>query len=123
MSTADVTTQAPTQPSAAPVRRPRRSQALPAWLFIAPFGIFFLLFLIWPVIYMFISSLFDTTLVRPGLGDFVGFGNYAEMLTREDFWEAMWHTIQFTLYTVPPLVILAFVFAVLANRVLHGQWL
>ncbi len=93
-----------------------------AWLFIAPFGIFFVLFLIWPVIYMLITSLFDTTLVRAGFGDFVGLANYAEMLSREDFWSSLWHTIQFTLYTVPPLVILAFVFAVLANRVMHGQW-
>jgi multiple sugar transport system permease protein len=123
VSTADVTTRPSTDQGSAPVRRSRRSEALPAWLFIAPFGIFFVLFLIWPVIYMFISSLFGTTLVQRGLGEFVGFGNYAEMLTRKDFWEAMWHTIQFTLYTVPPLVILAFVFAVLANRVLHGQWL
>ena len=59
----------------------RAERGRPAWLFIAPFGIFFVLFLIWPVIYMFISSLFDTTLVRTGLGDFIGFGNYAEMMT------------------------------------------
>ena len=114
MSTADVETEAPPKESAPP-RADRRSEAGPAWLFIAPFGIFFVLFLIWPVIYMFISSMFDTTLVRTGLGGFIGFENYAEMLTREDFWEAMWHTIQFTLYTTPPLVILAFVFAVLAQ--------
>ena len=121
MSTTDIETKIPTEESAPP-RSTRRSEAGPAWLFIAPFGIFFVLFLIWPVIYMFISSMFDTTLVRSGLGDFIGFGNYVEMMSREDFWEAMWHTIQFTLYTTPPLVILAFVFAVLANRVLHGQW-
>lgn len=30
-------------------------------------------------------------------------------------------TLKFTLYTVPPLVILSFVLAVLANRVRHGQ--
>lgn len=107
-------------PTAAP--RARRSEAGPAWLFIAPFGIFFVLFLIWPVLYMLTTSLFDTTLVRQGLGDFIGFGNYAEMLSRADFWESLWHTIQFTLYTVPPLVVLAFVFAVLANRVVRGQW-
>jgi multiple sugar transport system permease protein len=34
----------------------------------------------------------------------------------------MWHTLQFTLYTTPPLVILAFVFAVLTNRMNRGQW-
>ena len=121
MSTTDIETKIPSEESAPP-RSTRRSEAGPAWLFIAPFGIFFVLFLIWPVIYMFISSMFDTTLVRSGLGDFIGFGNYVEMMSREDFWEAMWHTIQFTLYTTPPLVVLAFVFAVLANRVLRGQW-
>jgi multiple sugar transport system permease protein len=44
------------------------------------------------------------------------------MLTKPEFWSALWHTIQFTIYTVPPLVVLAFVFAVLANRVRRGQW-
>lgn len=92
------------------------------WLFIAPFGIFYLLFLIWPVIYMVITSFFNTTLVKKGFGSFAGVANYREMLTKPEFWSAMWHTIQFTIYTTPPLVILAFVFAVLANRVRRGQW-
>jgi multiple sugar transport system permease protein len=70
---------------------------------------------------MFISSFHDTTLVRSGFGNFIGFENYQAMLTSPEFWSALWHTIQFTLYTVPPLVILAFVFAVLANRVGRGQ--
>ena len=72
---------------------------------------------------MFISSFYDTTMVRSGFGNFIGFANYREMLTQPEFWSALWHTIQFTLYTVPPLVILAFVFAVLANRVGRGQTL
>ncbi|QHC60773.1 ABC transporter permease subunit [Rathayibacter sp. VKM Ac-2760] len=71
---------------------------------------------------MVVSSFFNTSTVRAGLGSFAGFANYAEMLSRADFWSAMWHTLQFTLYTVPPLVIIAFVFAILTNRVRHGQW-
>jgi multiple sugar transport system permease protein len=102
-------------------RRPE-SAARTAWLFIAPFGVFYVLFLIWPVVYMFITSFFNTTLVRTGFGQFAGFANYQEMLTKPEFWSALWHTIQFTIYTVPPLVVLAFVFAVLANRVGRGQW-
>jgi multiple sugar transport system permease protein len=98
------------------------SSARAGWLFVAPFGVFYLLFLVWPVIYMFITSFFHTTLVKPGFGNFAGFANYREMLTKPEFWSALWHTIQFTIYTVPPLVILAFVFAVLANRVRRGQW-
>ena len=110
-----------TAPSDRP--RARSGAARSAWLFLAPFGLFYLLFLIWPVIYMFATSLFNTSLVKRGFGDFVGFANYEEMLTKPEFWSAMWHTIQFTLYTVPPLVVLAFVFAVLANQVGRGEWL
>ena len=101
----------------------RGGTAKAAWLFIAPFGIFYLIFLVWPVIYMFITSFFHTTLIKKGFGEFAGLRNYGEMLSRPDFWSALWHTIQFTLYTVPPLVILAFVLAILANRVQRGSWL
>jgi multiple sugar transport system permease protein len=118
------TMSAPTTTNAEPERVERRpSAARPAWLFIAPFGLFYVLFLLWPVVYMFITSFFRTTLVKPGFGQFAGFANYKEMLTKPEFWSAMWHTIQFTLYTVPPLVVLAFVFAILANQVRRGQWI
>ncbi|MBO0811156.1 MAG: sugar ABC transporter permease [Microlunatus sp.] len=93
------------------------------WLFLTPFLVFYILFLIWPVIYMLITSFFNTTMIRTGFGSFAGVANYHEMLTKPLFWSSLWHTIQFTIYTTPPLVILAFVFAVLANRVRHGQWL
>ena len=93
----------------------------PAWLFIAPFAIFYLLFLIWPTIYMIVSSFFNTSLVKSGLGSFAGLANYQEMLTKDEFWSSLWHTMQFTLYTVPPLVILAFVFAILVNRLAAGS--
>ena len=97
-------------------------QNKPAWLFLAPFTLFYVIFLIGPTIYMFVMSFFNTSLVKSGVGSFAGVSNYTEMLTRSDFWSSMWHTVQFTIYTVPPLVILAFVFAVLANRVSRAQW-
>jgi multiple sugar transport system permease protein len=103
-------------------RGPQRS-ARAAWLFLAPFVLFYLAFLVWPVIYMLITSLFDTSLVKKGFGSFAGFANYREMLSKPEFWSALWHTIQFTLYTVPPLVVLAFIFAVLANRISgRSEW-
>ncbi|MBA8794171.1 multiple sugar transport system permease protein [Friedmanniella endophytica] len=120
------TLERPTAPVARPSAREesdvRRGEARPAWLFIAPFGIFYVLFLIWPIIYMLISSFFNTSLVAKGFGSFAGFGNYAEMLTLPLFWESMWHTIFFTIITTIPLVVLAFVFAILANRVRRAQW-
>nr|WP_255480153.1 sugar ABC transporter permease [Quadrisphaera sp. RL12-1S] len=44
------------------------------------------------------------------------------MLGRDDFRQALWQTLYFTLITTVPLVILSFVFAVLANRMNRGQW-
>ncbi|GAB3468599.1 sugar ABC transporter permease [Kineococcus endophyticus] len=92
-----------------------------AWLFVAPFGLFYLAFLLGPSIYMFVASFFDTSIVKTGLGTFIGLENYTTLLSSSDFWSSMWHTLQFTLYTVPPLVVLSFVFAVLANRMQRGQ--
>jgi multiple sugar transport system permease protein len=99
-----------------------RGDSRSAWLFLTPFGIFYLAFLLGPTVFMIITSFFNTSVVKSGLGSFAGFANYGEMLSRSDFWSSMWHTLQFTIYTVPPLVILAFVFAVLTNRVRRGQW-
>jgi multiple sugar transport system permease protein len=100
----------------------QRKDGRSAWLFLAPFGVFYLAFLLGPTIYMLVMSFFNTSMVRTGLGSFAGFANYAEMLGRPDFWSSLLHTLQFTLYTTPPLVILAFVFAVLTNRFNRGQW-
>ena len=100
----------------------QRKEGRSACLFLAPFGIFYLAFLLGPTIYMLVMSFFNTSMVRTGLGSFAGFANYAEMLSRPDFWSSLLHTLQFTLYTTPPLVILAFIFAVLTNRFNRGQW-
>lgn len=93
-----------------------------AWLFLAPFTLFYVAFMIGPTIWMMVASFFNTSTVRSGLGSFAGLDNYIEMFQRSDFWSALWHTLQFTLYTVPPLVVLSFVLAVLTNRVGRGQW-
>ncbi|WIB67484.1 sugar ABC transporter permease [Curtobacterium sp. MCBD17_035] len=117
----------PTLTTHVPKSRPRRAaldrqDGRKAWLFLAPFGLFYLAFLLGPTVWMIITSFFNTSTVHAGLGSFAGFANYGEMLTRADFWSALWHTLQFTIYTTPPLVILAFVFAVLTNRIRRGQW-
>ncbi len=125
-----MTTETPSLPRTRPPdTSPARAEAptavereRPAWLFLAPFSIMYLLFLVGPTIYMIVASLYNTSLVKEGLGTFAGLSNYVEVLGRADFRSAMGHTVLFTLLTTPPLVILAFVFAVLANRIRRGQW-
>ncbi|HZZ95464.1 MAG TPA: sugar ABC transporter permease [Jatrophihabitantaceae bacterium] len=88
----------------------------------APFMVLYLLFLIGPLIYGIVMSFFNSSIVHSGLGRFAGVSNYREALTDSAFWQSMWHTVLFTIFTTPPLVILAFVLALLTERIRHGRW-
>jgi multiple sugar transport system permease protein len=94
----------------------------PGLLFLAPFLVLYLLFIVGPAVYGLVMSFFDTSMVAPGLGEFAGFGNYAEALASSDFWSSLWHTIWFTILTTPPLIVLALVFALLAERARRARW-
>jgi multiple sugar transport system permease protein len=94
----------------------------PAMAFLAPFVALYVLFIIGPAIYGLVMSFFDTSLVKPGLSSFAGLENYAEALQSTDFWSSLWHTIWFTILTTPPLIVLGFVLALLADRVGRGRW-
>jgi multiple sugar transport system permease protein len=94
----------------------------PAAAFLAPFLVVYLLFIIGPALYGLVMSFFNTSLVKPGLGSFAGLENYAEALQSRDFWSSLWHTVWFTILTTPPLIVLAFLFALLADRATRGRW-
>src|SRR4051812_39876638 len=99
-----------------------KDQNKAGWLFSAPFLLFYLAFLIGPVLIGMLISLFNTTTVKSGLGDFVGFSNYADVLSSGDFWASMWHSVLFTLLSTPLLVLLPLLFAVLASRISRAAW-
>jgi multiple sugar transport system permease protein len=123
--TANTETAERTRPTDTPAARRAGSQSghgRPALAFLAPFLALYVLFIIGPALYGLVMSFFDTSLVKPGLGRFNGLGNYAEALRSADFWSSMWHTIWFTILTTPPLVLLGFAFALLADRVRRGRW-
>jgi multiple sugar transport system permease protein len=115
------TTRTPTQNAAAVRGEHQAGHARPAMLLMAPFLILYVVFIIGPSLYMVVMSFFETSLVQPGLGAFAGFRNYADALSNPAFWASMWHTIWFTILTTPPLVVLGFVFALLADRVRRGR--
>jgi multiple sugar transport system permease protein len=115
-------------PAAAVGARPARRAKGPAgenragWLFATPFLVLYLLFLIGPVLIGLVISLFNTTTVTSGLGDWVGLSNYGDVLSNKDFWASMWHSVLFTLITTPLLVLLPLLFAIFASRVTHQRW-
>ena len=46
---------------------------------VTPFLVFYILFLVGPLIYDVVLSFFNTSLVKGGLGSFAGFANYTEL--------------------------------------------
>ncbi|MCW2845138.1 MAG: sugar transporter permease [Nocardioides sp.] len=105
-----------------PERTTRSEHNRAGWLFAAPFLVLYVLFLIGPVLIGLLVSFFNTATVVPGLGDWVGVDNYAEVLGSGDFWASMWHSTLFTLLTTPLLVVLPLLFAMFAARISHNQW-
>jgi multiple sugar transport system permease protein len=103
-------------------RRSRHSGGFTGLGFVSPFLVFYALFLILPLILAVIISLFNTSLVLPGLGRWVGIHNYTELFSDTYFWSAMWHTVLFTLVSTPILVIVPLFFAIGIYRRRHGQW-
>lgn len=93
-----------------------------ALAFIAPFGVLYLLFILGPLLYGVASSLFSASLVRPGLGSWIGLQNYADVLGNPTFWGSVRNTLLFTALTTVPLVIIGLVTAILVNRVRRAQW-
>ena len=102
--------------------RAPRGENRAGWLFATPFLAFYVAFLIGPVLIGLVISLFNTTTVKAGVGNWVGFSNYADVLSNKDFWASMWHSVLFTLLTTPLLVLLPLMFAILASRMARNQW-
>lgn len=122
MTTAVPTRPAPTASAVPPARdRPPRSERRAGALLSAPFLVIYLLFLVGPLLVGVVLSFFNTTTVKDGLGDWVGLSNYSEVVGDPLFWDALWHSVLFTLLTTPPLVVLALAVAVLAARMPRGR--
>ena len=107
---------------------PRRSVnpvGVAPWLFLAPYLVLFLTFVVAPIIFGFYISLhlYDYTL--PGR-PFVGAENYLDLVTPGSltfgvFWNAMQATAIFTVFSVPLLLVLPLMIALVMNRKFPGR--
>jgi multiple sugar transport system permease protein len=90
------------------------------YAFAIPFLIVYGLFTLWPIISGLRMSVSNVSLLG-GSSPFVGFQNYSQALHDPDFWAALWHSVEFTIMTTPPLVVLGLALALLANRAMPGR--
>jgi multiple sugar transport system permease protein len=96
-----------------------RSQNVWGWAFAAPALVGFIVFVIGPMIASFIIGLTNWQIgVAPS---FIGLGNYQTLLSDPIFWKSLQATGSYTLIVVPGGVIVAFLIAMLLNRVKRGR--
>ncbi|UYK40278.1 carbohydrate ABC transporter permease [Microbacterium terricola] len=108
------TTLAPAKPRAGSRRALRRRSAV-GWIFIAPFGIVFSIFLIAPLAYAFYLSLFKKALI--GGTQFVWFDNYLKAFTDDSFLNGVWFVVRFSIVLIPLQMLVSLVIALVLDAV------
>ena len=111
---------------AAGATSPRRRFSPAPYLFILPHLIFFAVFVGWPFFFGLIISTFNYDYLRPERTQFVGLDNYLQLfqpnsVTFPLFWNALINTAIFVLISVPPLVVIPLLLAVLLNTKTPGR--
>jgi multiple sugar transport system permease protein len=111
--------------SRAPRRGGSKGPGAAPWLFLAPYLVLFLVFVVAPIVYgLWISlHLYDYTL--PGK-PFVAAQNYVDLvtpgsLTFSVFWNAMQATAIFTVFSVPLLLVFPLMIALVMNKRFPGR--
>ena len=93
----------------------RLKQKLAPVIFIGPFLINFLIFMVYPIFYSLVLSFCK---YRSGRIAFVGWKNYTYLLTEDLFYKSLFNTFIILLIQVPIMIILALVFGSLLNSAL-----
>jgi len=93
----------------------RRRHSLTGWLFVAPFGVVFLVFLIAPLAYAFYLSLFNKALI--GGTKFVLFDNYVKAFTDQSFLDGVWFVFRFAVVLIPVQMIISLVIALVLDSI------
>lgn len=100
----------------------RKSDALAAAGFLAPFFVLFTTFTVVPVVYGFWMSLHNWHILAKS-PVFIGLSNYSVVLQDDRFWQALKQTVYFVLLVVPAGNLVSLCFAVGLNQRFRGQTL
>jgi ABC-type sugar transport system permease subunit len=83
------------------------------YVFISPFYLIFLAFGLLPIVFSLVVSLYDWRGTTPA--SFIGLANYQVLLRDPAFAKALWNTVIVWVGSVPPMILLALLFAVWLN--------
>jgi multiple sugar transport system permease protein len=112
---AAVTARGSAASSQPPTRRRRRLRAaIVPYLFLSPFLLLFVAFLVAPLVYAFYTSVFRDTLV--GGRHFVAFANYFRVASDANFWAGISNLLFFGVTQVPIMLGLALALGIVLDR-------
>lgn len=98
----------------------RTREAVAAYIFLAPFIIFFSIFVVRAVVTAVQMSFFDWQALKP-VRPYIGLGNYQELFNDYVWWLALKNTIVFSVMTVVGTTIVALLCAVAVTQRVRGQ--
>ncbi|MGI9124281.1 MAG: carbohydrate ABC transporter permease, partial [Mycobacterium sp.] len=101
----------------------RRSQRRLALLLITPAVVLMLAVTAYPILYAFWLSLHRYNLASPGDTEFIGFGNYATILSDKYWWTAFFVTLIITVISVAIEFVLGLALALVMHRTIFGKGL
>ncbi|MFX0560114.1 carbohydrate ABC transporter permease [Tepidibacillus infernus] len=98
----------------------KRKNYLTSYLFLLPYTLAFLFFMVVPLIYGIYISLHDWELIG-NAHPFIGFENYIDLFNPDKrihtiFWDGLWKTIKFVIFSVPFLVVVGLVLALIIKN-------
>ena len=101
-------------------RRSNLDLKLSPYLYISPFFILFAVVGIFPIVFTAVISFQEWDLVR-NTGTFVGFEQYAWILSQPQFWVALRNTFSIFLLSTVPLLIMAILIAAMLDRNIRAK--
>ncbi len=97
----------------------KKKEALWGWLFVSPFVIGFVMFMLGPMLFSFYGSFTNYNLTSQM--DFIGLDNFRRMFFEDElFWTSLYNTAYYVLFNVPLTTAGGVLLAVLLNRRLRG---
>ncbi|CAA9459322.1 MAG: ABC transporter, permease protein 1 (cluster 1, maltose/g3p/polyamine/iron) [uncultured Rubrobacteraceae bacterium] len=117
--------QPPVARSAGGGRKPTDAGTFTPYLFMAPYLVLFVVFVLVPAVFGIWISLHNWDYLLPGK-PWVGLENYLDLFTPNSanstpFWNSMEATAKFTLFSVPPLVVIPLLVALILNQSFRGR--
>ena len=99
----------------------RRKQYIWCWIFVLPTTLFYIGFQAWPILSSFYYSMLDWSGISSSR-TFVGLANFNELLHDQWFWNAFANSFKYMVFSVPPLIIVSLLLAVILNyKALRGR--